>query len=311
MGSFTDSVDPAKFAIQNQPDYIFLCGGRLRDYDHSLRAHFYRDKVETNPALLERVQLAEKADEWYQSRKLFEDLLELEEHLAGLSACVLLFVESPGAIAEFGAFSQMELIQEKLVVVIEESYFTKQSFIKNGLVDHVLRIRPKSVLSYRWLSSPSGSSVGAIDPAGASDTLDEVDREIKEILRRKSKTAIFRKNDHGHLMLLIADLVALNVIILQREIQKILSQLGIEITPQSLKKYLFLLDQLHLITARRFGKVDYYTDLAGGHEYVTYAPTTPMDRPRLRALLRNDLPLTAEKNRALAAFRRPPTGVAP
>jgi hypothetical protein len=112
-------------------------------------------------------------------------------------------------------------------------------------------------------------------------------------------------------MLLIADLVALNVIILQREIQKILSQLGIEITPQSLKKYLFLLDQLHLITARRFGKVDYYTDLAGGHEYVTYAPRTPMDRPRLRALLRNDLPLTAEKNRALAAFRRPPTGVAP
>ena len=311
MGLFTDSVDPSKFAIQNQPDYIFLCGGRLDDFDRSLRAYFYRDKVKKNPTLLERVQLAENADEWYQSRKLFDDLLELEEHLAGLSACVLLFVESPGAIAEFGAFSQMKLIREKLVVVIEESYFVKQSFIKNGLVEHVRRDSPQSVLSYPWFSPPTGSSVGIIDPARASGTLDEVDREIKEILRRKSKTTTFRKDDHGHMMLLIADLVTLSVIILQREILKILNQLGIEITSQSLKKYLFLLDQLHLITARRFGKVDYYTDLVGGHEYVSYAPKTPMDRPRLRALLRKDLPLTAAKNRALAAFKLPTTGVAP
>ena len=311
MGVFADSVDPTKFAIQNQPDYIFLCGGRLDDFDRSLRAYFYRDKVKKNPLLLEKVQLAESADEWYQSRKLFDDLLELEEHLAGLSACVLLFVESPGAIAEFGAFSQMRLIQEKLVVVIEESYFTKQSFIKNGLIEHVRRARPKSVLSYPWLSSSSGSPIGAVDPARASGTLDEVDREIKEILRRKAKTTTFRKDDHGHIMLLIADLVTLSVIILQREILRILNQLGIEITSQSLKKYLFLLDQLHLITARRFGKVDYYTDLVGGREYVSYAPRTPMDRLRLRALLRRDLPLTAAKNRALAAFRVPTAGVTP
>lgn len=113
------------------------------------------------------------------------------------------------------------------------------------------------------------------------------------------------------MMLLIADLVILNVIILQREIQEILYQLGIEITLQALKKYLFLLDQLHLISARRYGNVDYYINLTGGHEYASYAPRKPMDRSRLRTLLRDDLPLTTEKNRALAAFKRPPTGVAP
>jgi hypothetical protein len=131
VGSFTESVDPDKLAILNQPDYIFLCGGPLDDFEHSLRAYFYRDEVQKNPALLEKIQLAEKADDWHQSRKLFDDLLELEEHLAGLSACVLLFVESPGAIAEFGAFSQMELIQEKLVVVIEESYFNNWTVLSS------------------------------------------------------------------------------------------------------------------------------------------------------------------------------------
>jgi hypothetical protein len=311
VSSFTDAVDPDNFAILNQPDYIFLCGGRRDDFEYSLRAHFYRDKVEPNPTLLARVQLAEKADEWYLSRKLFTDLLELEEHLAGLSACILLFVESPGAIAEFGAFSQMKLLQEKLVVVIEESHYNQQSFIKNGLVEHVRGIRPDSVLSYPWLLPPDVNDDRKIDSVGAIDTLDAVEREINKILSKKSKTTVFQKSDHGHLMLLIADLVVLNVIILQSEIQEILVQLGIAITPQALKKYLFLLDQLKLIKQKRYGNVDYYINLMGGNEYAFYAPRTPMDRSRLRTLLRNDFPMTIDKTRALNAFKRLPLGVAP
>ncbi len=311
MGVFTDSVDSNAFTILNQPDYIFLCGGPLNDFEHSLRAHFYRDKVQINPVLFKKVQLAEKADEWYQSRKLFDDLLELEGHLAGLSACVLLFVESPGAIAEFGAFSQMDLLQDKLVVVIEDSYFRQQSFIRNGLVEHTRRIRPDSVLAYPWLSFPTGGGATRIDPAGASDTLDGVEREIQAILTKKPKTAAFRKADHGHLMLLIADLITLNVVILQHEIQEILNGLNVIIKNQELKKYLFLLEQLELISSLRYGNVDYYMNPAGAPEYVLYAPKTPKDRSRLRTLLRQDLPLTPEKARALAAFKRRATGATP
>lgn len=311
MGEFTASVDPSAFKILNQPDYIFLCGGRRDDFEHSLRAHFYRDKVQKDIALSQRVQLAEEADEWYQSRKLFADLLELEEHLAGLSACVLLFVESPGAIAEFGAFSQMELLREKLVVVIEHSHFLQPSFIRNGLVEHARRTRPDSVLSYPWLSHPVGGGPSVIDPAGASDTLDEVEREIQKILAKKPKETAFRKNDHGHLMLLIADLVALNVVILQSEIHELLREVGVSITVRQLKKYLFLLDRLALISDFRYGNVDYYTNLTGATEYVRYAPKTPVDRSRLRTLLRKDLSLTTEKSRALEAFKRQMVGVTP
>jgi hypothetical protein len=311
VSASTDSVDPSAFKILNQPDYIFLCGGRLDDFEYSLRAHFHRDKVQKNPALSKRVQLAEKADEWYQSRKLFDDLLELEEHLAGLSACVLLFVESPGAIAEFGAFSQMELLKDKLVVVIEDSYFRQQSFIRNGLVEHARRLRPDSVLSYPWLSPPTGDSSTKIDPAGASDTLDEIEREVEEIIKKKPKTTTFRKNDHGHLMLLIADIVTLNVIILQQEIQAIIAGLGIPIKIQELRKYLFLLERLDLISTGRYGSVDYYMNRTGAPEYVTYARSKHTDRSRLRMLLREDLPLSDEKKKAFNALTRPARGVAP
>jgi hypothetical protein len=311
LGKFSESVNPASFTILSQPDYIFLCGGRLDDFKHSLRAHFYKDKVQTNPDLLKRVQLAETADEWYQSRTLFADLLELEDHLAGLSACILLFVESPGAIAEFGAFSQMKLLRDKLVVVMEDSHFGRTSFIRNGLVEHAKRRRPKSVLSYPWLSTPTPGGTTEIDPAGAADTLDEVEKEIQKILRKKSKTTAFRTDDHGHLMLLIADLVALNVVVLQQELQGILKSLGISISSSELKKYLFLLTQLTLISTFHYGNVDYYINSSGKPEYVDYAPKTPTDRSRLRSLLREDLPLTPQKSKALSASPRRVVGGAP
>jgi hypothetical protein len=311
LGAFSDSVNSSSFTILLQPDYIFLCGGPLDDFKHSLRAHFYEHKVKSDPGLCKRVQLAEDADKWYQSRQVFEDLLELEEHLAGLSACILLFVESPGAIAEFGAFSQMKLLQDKLVVVIEHAHFQQTSFIRNGLVEHARRIRPESVLSYPWLSTPTHGGRAEIDPTGASDTIDEVAKEIQKRLIAKPKTSAFRAEDHGHMMLLVADLVTLNVVMLQHELQGILSNLGITIKLTALRKYLFLLDQLHLISIFHYGNVDYLMVPSGGSEYVGYAPKTPTDRSRLRTLLRKDLPQTPEKTQALTAFTRRAGGVTP
>lgn len=75
VGEFSSSIDLGPSTVQDPPNYIFLCGGRLTDLGHSLRAQFYEQKVRPDPALLERVKLAEVADEWYRTRKLFSDLL--------------------------------------------------------------------------------------------------------------------------------------------------------------------------------------------------------------------------------------------
>jgi hypothetical protein len=109
-------------------------------------------------------------------------------------------------------------------------------------------------------------------------------------------------------MLLIADLVTLNVVILQHELQDILSNLGIPIRLPELRKYLFLLEKLQLISVFHYGNVTYYMNPSGGPEYVDYSPITPTDRSRLRSLLRQDLPLTSEKNKALTAFKRREAG---
>lgn len=311
MGAFTDFVDPNAFTVHHAPDYIFLCGGRLDDLTSSLRAQFYEKKVKADPDLLSRIQLAETADSWYLSRREFAHLLELEEHLAGLSACVLLFVESPGAIAEFGAFSQMRVLKEKLIVVVEESHFDQQSFIRNGLIEQTMLDRPDSLLSYPWLTPAIGSAPRVIEPVSAGETLNEVERAVQRFVASKPKSSRFDHADHGHRMLLIADLIRLNVIFVQNEIQELLAYLGVALKAPELKKYLYLLEKLEIVGKKRYGNLDFYVAGSQAKDFIHYAPKSPADRMRLRALLREEFPLKGEKKKALDSFERRAAGVRP
>jgi hypothetical protein len=180
------------FKLQNPPDYVFLCGGKLEDPDHSLRAQFYERKVKPNPALDRKVKLAEAADKWYSTRKLFSDLLELEEYLAALSACVLLFVESPGAFAELGVFTQIPPLREKLIAVIEQSHSKGPSFIVNGPVEQMSRLRQGRVLSYPWLLDPSGPDPTRVDIGELDDTLDDLADKLQDTLTKRPRTTGFR-----------------------------------------------------------------------------------------------------------------------
>lgn len=311
MGAFTDLVDPNAFKVLNPPDYIFLCGGSLTDKVHSLRGQFYDTKVAPDPNLIRKVKLAETADRWYRSQAVFEDLLELEEHLAGLSACILLFVESPGAIAEFGAFSQMSLLREKLLVVVERSHFLAQSFIRHGPIEQMKRSRPESILSYPWLADPSGTDPRAIDPANLGDTLDEIEKALQAELSKRPKSVGFLSEDHGHRMLLIADLIKLNVVSTQRDIQDLLDALMVSVKGQGLNKYLYLLEQLGIIVREPYGNGTFYFSARGVPDYIYYAPKTATDRPRLRSTLRKDFPFNLQKKRVLDAFTRRTAMVTP
>ncbi len=60
------------------------------------------------------------------------DLLTLENLLADAVDAVILIVESPGAIAELGAFANHEDLRRKLIVIQDEKYRHARSFIGHG-----------------------------------------------------------------------------------------------------------------------------------------------------------------------------------
>jgi len=81
--------------------------------------------------------LAEEAATWYRSTEHFANLVDFEEQIAALSTLILLIVESPGSMTELGAFSFVEVLRNKLYVVLEESYQDDHSFIVLGPIERL------------------------------------------------------------------------------------------------------------------------------------------------------------------------------
>lgn len=61
-----------------------------------------------------------------------EDLLSLEDDLAAFSDCIIIIVESPGAIAELGAFSLKDEIAKTVLAINAPEYRVEGSFITDG-----------------------------------------------------------------------------------------------------------------------------------------------------------------------------------
>ncbi|MFW6008789.1 MAG: retron St85 family effector protein [archaeon] len=60
------------------------------------------------------------------------DFLTLENLLAENVNCVVMCIESPGSIAEFGAFTNHNQLRDKLLVIVNKKYKNNRSFINLG-----------------------------------------------------------------------------------------------------------------------------------------------------------------------------------
>src|SRR5690606_14152668 len=96
-----------------------------------------------------KIWLAEEVTDWFMEG-IYHDLIDLETHLAHLSDLIVLIVESPGSIAELGAFSVVPEIREKLQVFIRQERYKSDSFISLGPIRSIKRSNGTAVRSYPW-----------------------------------------------------------------------------------------------------------------------------------------------------------------
>lgn len=75
-----------------------------------------------------------------------QDLLTLENLLARSVSAVTILLHSPGTFTELGAFSNHELLKEKLVVVVDPKHMKSQSFINTGPIRHLIKGTSSRVL---------------------------------------------------------------------------------------------------------------------------------------------------------------------
>jgi hypothetical protein len=313
LEAFGASIDLDASKVLNFPSLIFLCGGPVGSgigAKPSLRGRFYRRMEQEHPDLFERVLLAEVANKWSKTPRHYDHLFDLENDLAYLSAVILLFVESPGSIAELGAFCNVDALSRKLVAVLEHSHQDEESFIQDGPVALMKKNDARSVLFYPWLGPANEQGIRSFDEFQATETVTLLIDRVVEDMSKLAKEEKFDSKDCGHCLLLIADFVKLGSIVKIGEIESFLAGAGLnqEVPKAKLGRYLFLLERLKLISKTQYGNKTYYVGGSTPKEFIHYGVREKQrttDRMRLQSDLLEVLrPLDPDRMRAREAFFR-------
>lgn len=115
---------------------IFVCGGPM-DQECMMRPKFCEFAKNNLPNF--RIFLAENAQTNY-FKHISSDYLNVakfEDAISEISACIVLFPESPGSYAELGYFSKIRKIRKKLLVVNDAKFQSQDSFITLGPIEIV------------------------------------------------------------------------------------------------------------------------------------------------------------------------------
>jgi len=250
--------------IINFPGFIFFCGGIVLK-DNSLPPTSVRDIVLRKlfcdaPDLCTKIIQAEDIQEWLHFG-VYKDLMLFEQHLASLANIIVLFVESPGSIAELGAFSFNEHIEDKLLIFIKEHDYIEKSFISLGPIKY-LKDKYDSVKVYPWKTETALTSE-EIQIRIVLDSMEgiteDIISDIKFVYNSKPKSVKFCNTSVGHMMLFLCDIMELFLAVKLKEIQEYFEQMEIPITIDDLKKLLFILKTLELIKEFNYGNDLYYT----------------------------------------------------
>lgn len=106
---------------------IFLCGADIGDKG---KARYKMAKLLESKGRFELLYPEEVFDDLLMGQG--HSLLTLESILANSVDAILIFPESPGSLAEVGAFANDKLLLEKLICISEKKHQKKKSFINFG-----------------------------------------------------------------------------------------------------------------------------------------------------------------------------------
>jgi hypothetical protein len=254
---FLETVQLDTTKVVQFPGLILLCGGQIGDAsiepisvrDYVLRQLNFAYSSTTSG----RIVLPEDLFDW-ATDSVYADIFELEQHLAALASTVVLFVESPGSIAELGAFCLLRGVGEKLLVFVHKSHHSQSSFIRQGPIRYLEQEHAGSVLFYDW-------RLPADDP-NRKILSDNDLRAICKIIVQSAGTGRtnrpFDGTRHSDVMLLISALLNQMIGLQLHEIQNFLTALGSPITIALLRKYLFVLRHQKIVELIPHGRLRIY-----------------------------------------------------
>ncbi|NOT14980.1 MAG: hypothetical protein HOP21_05260 [Methylotenera sp.] len=250
--NFKDIVNPDSVAVVGMPERIWVFGGQILggESPKSIREKFLQVALSKSLPWLKELSKPEDYPDWLAFSG-YDDLLMFERDASYLSRLVVIFAESPGAIAELGAFALDTDIHQKLFVVVSEIHRIhphRQSFINLGPIK---RIESSHTTEQKGICVIRAEKVNDL-------TVDEMELIFEELNKFQNKVpkhskVKFKVENPTHKLLLIADLVDILQVSKHEEILDILKFLNVPYLLEDLKKASKLLDLLGLIKTHERG----------------------------------------------------------
>lgn len=153
LGDLNARLDRNTLRVRRPDHVIFLCGGLISEDADETKAASVRDYIyrlrQGQKRLKGRIVLAETAQQLYRDSS-YGDLISFEEDVARISSIVLVISESPGSLAELGAFASEKVIRDALRIIMSEDHAASESFVRYGPVKRVENIDRERIGIFPW-----------------------------------------------------------------------------------------------------------------------------------------------------------------
>ncbi|MDC9595857.1 retron St85 family effector protein [Xenorhabdus anantnagensis] len=283
------NLDVENFSVNNSIlNLIFVCGGLVdvkEAIPSSMRGQLYAYTSSEHEEFHNCLRMAESFKDYIESGQ-YDDLLHFEHDIAKISSQVLLFLESPGSLVELGIFSSFENLYDKICVIAPENHVeSEDSFIFLGPLKRISSYVSNAVLIY-----PYDSENGEFD----KDVWKEICEDIFDRLKSKVKVEKFRKDDDGHLCMLILEIINICFPVQLSEIESVLSLFLIKISQKRLSQLIYLLLTLELIQKKKRSTNTYFFPLKKleSDTYIkfgSYIDKKPFDKSKNKIKLKQEL----------------------
>jgi hypothetical protein len=242
-----------------QSHIVLLCGGKVkykeRPDDPDPPVVSLRHAITHSNSVYETYR-PEDITDWH-SDGIFKNLMHFEEDLAGICSLVVIILESPGSIAELGAFSQLPDLSKKIIAVKSREFEDKTSFINLGILRFIKENHESGVKSYPW----STLRPEAITAEIVADVVSDIQEELDKLPR----SLVFKIALNSHVVVLIRELVNLFRALKETEILEYLIYFKVTISREQLKRKLFLLEKFRLLKKETYSDSTFY--MLGKSEY--------------------------------------------
>jgi hypothetical protein len=249
VSALIEQLDPAGCEVINLPDRVWVFGGKIREIANpagSLRDCFWRKTLEPafNRPWAKNLALPEDFDDWWAFSG-YDDLLMFERDACFLARGTILFVESPGSIAELGCLASQDSILPRLMTVVQRRFHdedARRSYLRLGPLDRVRKYGHQCVIGTSEPNSMPG------------DDFDAIVESVDAWLATPPRHMRFKAEEPAHRILFVADLCDLLLIVKLADLGELLQFFGVQLSLRTLEQYLELLAFFGFIRKEQRGR---------------------------------------------------------